>query len=127
MSSFSPTCPRAETPGMHTFLASWSPMLSRRLHQIHASLCRAPHSQPAPHAMVPTVSLLPDPPPHVPSPGPSHQEFMLANAELAEEVVQANEKLTLLGMMRETRSLFAEEQTANTRAQATVVFIYSEP
>lgn len=52
---------------------------------------------------------------------------MLANAELAEEVVQANEKLTLLGMMRETRSLFAEEPTANTRAQATVVFIYSEP
>lgn len=72
-------------------------------------------------------SLLPNPPPHIPSPGPSRQEFMLANAELAEEVVQANEKLTLLGMMRETRSLFAEEPTANPRAQATVVFIYSEP
>lgn len=93
-------------------------MLSCRLHHIHASLCRAPHSQPAPHTMFPTVPLLPDPP---------HQQCMLANEELAEEVVQAKEKLTLLGMMRETSSVFAEEPTANTWGQATVVFIYSEP
>lgn len=64
---------------------------------------------------------------HHKSPDPSHQQFMLASEELAEEVVQAKEKLTLLGMMRETSSVFAEEPTANTRGQATVVFIYSEP
>lgn len=100
-------------------------MFSLRLHHILASLCRAPHSQLAPHTMFPTVLLLPDP--HYKSPDPSHQQFMLANEELSEEVVQAKEKLTLLGMMRETSSLFAEEPTANTRGQATVVFIYSEP
>lgn len=101
-------------------------MLSSRLYHIHAFLCRAPHSQPAPHAMFPTVSLLPDPPPQVTSPDPSHQQFTLANTDIAEKV-QAKEKLTLLGMMRETGSLLAEELIANTRAQATIVFIYSEP
>lgn len=36
-------------------------------------------------------------------------------------------KLTLLGMIREPSSLFAEEPSANVRGQTTVVFIYTEP
>lgn len=118
----SPAWPRAEIPDMQLPLTSCSSILDLRLQSIYASLCRAHQSQLTLHVIFPTASLLTWFPTVF-----TPQQFILANAEIREEAIQSAEKLTLLGMIREPRSLFAKEPSANVRGQTTVVFIYTEP